>query len=176
MASNAENVSKWWRHYGILEKYMALFLTSSLVVHHLILVLIIPEIPLIVCLVHTFSVLWFWLWVDAELFNPYLSGLLNSLRPRQNCRHFAGDIFKCIFLSENAWISLKISLKFVPEVRISNIPVLVQIMARCWPGGKLLSEPMMVSLLTHICVTRSQWVNHRKYAISKVLGKRLRRI
>ena len=27
------------------------------------------------------------------------------------------------------------------------------------PGDKPLSKPMMVSLLTHICVTRSQWVN-----------------
>ena len=26
------------------------------------------------------------------------------------------------------------------------------------PGDKPLSEPMMVSLLTHICVTRPQWV------------------
>ena len=26
------------------------------------------------------------------------------------------------------------------------------------PGAKPLSEPMMVSLLTHICVTRPQWV------------------
>ena len=27
------------------------------------------------------------------------------------------------------------------------------------PGDKPLSEPMMVSLLTHICITRPQWVN-----------------
>ena len=27
------------------------------------------------------------------------------------------------------------------------------------PGDKPLSEPVMVSLLTHICVTRPQWVN-----------------
>ena len=54
---------------------------------------------------------------------------LNTLRPRQNCRHFADDIFKCIFLNENVWISLKISLKFVPKGRINNIPVLAQIMA-----------------------------------------------
>ena len=27
--------------------------------------------------------------------------LLNTLKPRQNCRHFAGDIFKSIFLNEN---------------------------------------------------------------------------
>ena len=56
-------------------------------------------------------------------------------------------------------ISIKISLKFVPEGSISNIPVLVQIMAWRRPGDKPLSEPMMFSLLTHICVTRPQWVN-----------------
>ena len=33
---------------------------------------------------------------------------------------------------------------------INNIPALVQIMAWCWRGDKPLSEPMMVSLLTHI--------------------------
>ena len=41
---------------------------------------------------------------------------------------------------------------------ISNIPVLVQIMARRRSGDEPLSEPMMVSLLTHICITRPQWV------------------
>ena len=50
------------------------------------------------------------------------------------------------------------SLKFVPKVRINNIPSLVQIMAWRRPGDKPLSEPMMVSLLTQICVTRPQWV------------------
>ena len=84
---------------------------------------------------------------------------LNSLRPRLNRRPFADDIFKCIFLNENEWILPRISLKFVPRVRINNIPALVHIMAWRRPGGKPLSEPMMVSLLTHICVTRPQWVN-----------------
>ena len=82
----------------------------------------------------------------------------NTLRPRQDGRHFPDDHLKCIFLNENIWISLKISLKFVPDVRINKIPALVQIMAWRRPGDKPLSEPMMVSLLTHICVTRSQWV------------------
>ena len=72
---------------------------------------------------------------------------------------FTDDIFKCIFLNENARISLEISLKFVPKVRINNIPALVRIMAWRRPGDKPLSEPMMVSLPTHICVTRPQWVN-----------------
>ena len=82
----------------------------------------------------------------------------NSLRPRRNRRYNADDIFKCIFLRENAWIPTKISLKFVPKGPINNIPALVQIMAWRRPGDKPLSEPMMVSLLTHICVTRPQWV------------------
>ena len=85
---------------------------------------------------------------------------LNTLRPRQNGRHFPDDIFKCIFLNENVWISNKISLKFVPKGSIGNIPALVQIMAWHRPGDKPLSELMLVSLPTHICVTRPQWVKH----------------
>ena len=82
----------------------------------------------------------------------------NTLRPRQYGCHFPKDIFKCIFLNENVWISIKISLKFVPKGSISNIPALVQIMAWRRPGSKPLSESMMVSLQTHICVTLPQWV------------------
>ena len=82
----------------------------------------------------------------------------NTLRARQDGRHFPEDILKWIFLNENLWISLKISLKFVPKVQIDNIPALVQIMAWRCSGDKPLSEPMMVSLPTHICVTRPQWV------------------
>ena len=83
----------------------------------------------------------------------------NTLRPRQNGRNFADDTFKCIFLNETFRISIKISLKFVPKGPINNIPALVQKMAWCQSGDKLLSESMMVRLLTHICVTRPQWVN-----------------
>ena len=86
----------------------------------------------------------------------------NTLRPRQNGRHFADAIFKCIFFNENIWIFIKISLKFVPRGPINNIPSLVQIMAWRRPGDKPLSEPMMVSLPTHICVTRPQWVKWNK--------------
>ena len=85
--------------------------------------------------------------------------LINTLRPRQNEHHFADDIFKCIFFNKDEWTLPRILLKFVPKVRINNIPALVQIMAWRRPGDKPLSEPMMVNLLTHICVTRSQWVN-----------------
>ena len=46
---------------------------------------------------------------------------VNTLRPRQNGRHFPDDIFECIFLNENVFISIKISLKFVPKGQINNI-------------------------------------------------------
>ena len=86
-------------------------------------------------------------------------GSFNTLKPRQNGRHFADDTFKCIFLNENVWISITIWLGFVPKGPINNIPALVQIMAWRRPGDKPLSEPIMVILPTHICVTRPQWVN-----------------
>ena len=103
---------------------------------------------------------------DEVIMKPLKSGThftkishiqFNTLKPRQNGRHFADDTFKCIFLNENVWIPITIWLEFVPKGPINNIPALVQIMAWHRPGDKPLSESMMVSLQTHICVT--QWVN-----------------
>ena len=85
--------------------------------------------------------------IQADPCDPF-----NTLRPRQNGRLFAADIFKCIFFNDNVWISITISLKFVPKGPFNKITALVQIMAWGRPGDKPLSEPMMVSLLTHICV------------------------
>ena len=58
---------------------------------------------------------------------------INTLRPRQNGRHFPDNIFKCIFLNENVWILIKISLKIVPNGPVNNISALVQKMA--WPSA-----------------------------------------
>ena len=93
------------------------------------------------------------------IYSQLIESSVNTLRPRQNGRHFANDIFKCIFFNENVWIPIKISMKFVSKGPIKNIPASVQIMAWCRPGNKPLSEPMMVSLTTHICITQPQWVN-----------------
>ena len=65
-----------------------------------------------------------------------------------------------IFFNENVWISINISLKFVPKGPINNIPALVQIMAWRCLDDKPLSEPMMVSLLMHRCVTQPEWVEY----------------
>ena len=99
-----------------------------------------------------------------------VTGLLsvNSLRPRQNGRLFADDTLKRIFLNENIRISTKNSLKFVPKGLINNIPALVLTMAWRRPGDKPLSEPMLVKSLTHICVTRPQWVKHKAYILLTV--------
>ena len=85
---------------------------------------------------------------------------VNTLRSRQDGRRFADNIFKCIFLNENVWIPIKISLKFVPRGPISNIPALVQI----------ISEAITVNLVTHICVTRPQWVKTKHNLFSVCLS------
>ena len=86
-------------------------------------------------------------------------GSFNTLRPRQYGRRFPDDIFKSIFYNENVQSLITISWTFVPKSPINYIPALVQIMVWRRPGDKPLSEPIMVRLPTHICVTRPQWVN-----------------
>ena len=67
----------------------------------------------------------------------------NTLRPTQYGQRFPDDIFKCVFFNETVWIAIKISLKFVPKVRINNIPELVQVMAWHQSVDEALSEPML---------------------------------
>ena len=98
-------------------------------------------------------------WSNIHLAWSSILLTLNTLRPRQNDRHFVDHTFKRIFLYENVGIWIKISLKFVHKGPINNIPAFVQIMAWRWPGDKPLSEQMVGSLLMHICVTWPQWVN-----------------
>ena len=99
-------------------------------------------------------------WYCSELCNHssiwYV--ILDILKPMQNGCHFVDDILNCIFVNKKVWISINISLKFVHRGEINNIPALDQIMAWRRPGDKPLSEPMMFDLLTHICITRPQWV------------------
>ena len=71
---------------------------------------------------------------------------------RQNCCHFTDNIFQCIFLNENIWFSLKISLKFVPNVWINIIQASV--------SAKSLSEPIMVY---HGCIYVSLGCNELNF-------------
>ena len=99
---------------------------------------------------------------------------VNTLRQWQDGRHFTDDIFKCIFLNENVWFPIKISLKFVPKCLFNKIPALVQIMAWHRPGDKPLSEPMLV--IDHWCIYASLGLNELRdrtmnYLWPLLLGK-----
>ena len=77
--------------------------------------------------------------------------ILNTLRPRQNARHFADDIFKCIFSNENAWIP-------IAEGPIKNIPAFIQIWLVAFSVPSNYLNQYWHRLPTHICVIRPQWV------------------
>ena len=56
---------------------------------------------------------------------------------------FQTTFSNAFFFYENVWISIKLSLKFVPKGPINNIPALVKIMAWRRQGDKPLSEPVV---------------------------------
>ena len=80
-------------------------------------------------------------WWDAV--KSHGTSIINTLRPRQNGRHFTNDIFRGIFVYERFCILIKISLKFVPKGPIDNNSALVKIMTWHQIGNKPLSEPML---------------------------------
>ena len=53
------------------------------------------------------------------------------------------SIFQTIFSNAFSLTKLYVSLKFVPKVRINNIPELVQVMAWHQSVDEALSEPML---------------------------------
>ena len=59
-----------------------------------------------------------WRHMHSVVWN-FLLTRITTLRPRQDVRHFPVDIFKRIFLNENIWHFIKISLKFVPRVQLT---------------------------------------------------------
>ena len=106
-------------------------------------------------------------WSDSLklLGKPFIFLLRISLMVDQVC------LILDVFLSQTDQINIYIcspslfSLEyFFLSIRrtINNIPAMAQVMAWCRLGDKPLSEPMMVSLLTQICVTRPQKVKNTR--------------
>ena len=100
-------------------------------------------------------------WVDSHNFRHFKATHFKHIEAETRwpafSRHFHTHFleWKCMNFDYNF-------KKFVLRVLkgpVNSIPTLVQIMAWRRPGDKPLSEPMMVSLLMHICGTRPQWVN-----------------
>ena len=90
----------------------------------------------------------------------------NKLRPSQNGRHLADDIFKHAFSFKKMH---EFRLRFHWSLFLRFEIIIFQHWFRWWLGtGQPLSEPMMVSLLTHICVIRPQWV--KLYALFQSHG------
>ena len=67
---------------------------------------------------------WFQRNVSSAIWQKHMFSF-NTFRPRQNGRHFANDIFKWIFLNENIWIWINMSLKYDPDGQVEKIPSLV---------------------------------------------------
>ena len=67
----------------------------------------------------------------------------NTLTPRQNVRHFADDIFRCVFVNEMFCYVIKISLMFVLNGSVDNNSVLVEVMAWRRTANKPLPEPRL---------------------------------
>ena len=86
------------------------------------------------------------------MYSSDMSNIVKNIEAEEKWTPFRRH-FKMRFLNENERVSVKITLNFVHQVQINNITVLGQKMAWRRPGNKPLSEPMMVSLPTHIYVT-----------------------
>ena len=68
------------------------------------------------------------------------------------------DIFQTTFLKARYWMKMyKFRLRFLGRLFL-GVPALVQMITWRRAGDEPLTEPMMICLLTHICVTRPQWV------------------
>ena len=100
---------------------------------------------------------------ELDMICPSLERWVNTLWPRQDKM---APISQTTFSNAFSWLKMyKFQLRFhwslFPRVKFTIFhPALVQIMAWHRPGDKPLSEPMMIILLTHICVTQPQWVNY----------------
>ena len=88
---------------------------------------------------------------------------LKLIKTETKWPQFSGRNFQMHFLEWKCMNFFENFIEFFSNGPINNSPVLVFIMSWRRPGDKPLSEPMMILLLTHICVTRGcdylSWVD-----------------
>ena len=120
--------------------------------------------------VHSGSIWCVWYLMLYQLISWSLKSMRLSDKPLAsigNLTHWARDkmaaIFQTIFSSVFSMKMYEFRLTFhwsmFLGVQLTIFQHWVQVMVWRRPGDKPLSEPMMVILPTHICVTRPQWVN-----------------
>ena len=74
---------------------------------------------------------------------------LNTLRQRQNGGHFPDDIFKCIFMNENVWVSIKDSTEVYSQgssIGSDNSLMLTKRQAIIWTNDGLVWQCIYASL------------------------------
>ena len=103
--------------------------------------------------------------------HPYNQTIFNTLRrPRQNGRHFRDDILKWFVVDVNAWISIKISLKFVSRGPNNNMPALVHMAIWRLLGDKPWFEPIMAQVIDTY-MRQSASMNYRYVSSSLPMEK-----
>ena len=97
--------------------------------------------------------------------NLLIKGRINALRPKQNDRHFADDIFKYIFLNEKC-LSIQFSPKF-PKCPTDNKSSLVQVMTWCHQAPS--------HFMNQCCATTTQYsvtnLNELTLIATSILGE-----
>ena len=104
-------------------------------------------------------------WTQSEdTVNSHLN--INTLRPRQNGRHFPDDIFKSIFFKmkmHELWLRfhwnlfLRVHLAIFQHIDSDNGLAPARCQADVWNNDGLFTDAY------NICVTRSQWVKPGKF-------------
>ena len=74
------------------------------------------------------------LWRHCNGYNYSDASRINTLRPNKIVAISQTTFSTAFSWMKDVWMSIKISLRFVPKVQINNIPALVQIMHWCHPG------------------------------------------
>ena len=156
-ASEAENVSIWWRHHATFPSQWCVrnriacrdWGKEVYRISHKICTLF--GCAFFLLCIHHYHL--------NDFFVFHLSVFLTPLPLDKMADILADDIFKWIFLNENDRIPIQISLKFVPRSSVDNKQASVQVTAWRWTGDTSLPEPMLTHFTdAYICGTRGIWV------------------
>ena len=102
-------------------------------------------------------------YINVQVYSPfcYCKGLpnFNTLRRRQNGRHFPDDIFNCIFFNKKVWISIKIHWSLLPRVKLT----IFQHWFRWWLGASQATSHFLNQWwLIYWCIYASLGLNEFK--------------
>ena len=95
----------------------------------------------------------------------WLYAHFNTLRQKQNGRHFLDDFSNAFSWKKIYEFQLRFNFFRSLCLRVQLLTFRHRLRQWLGAGDRPLSGPMLVSLPTHICITRLQWVNKRLLCI-----------